>query len=288
MKLLREPLLHFFALGAVLFLVYALVSDVFTSDAGRRIEITEAEIELLAETWQRQWQRPPTEEELRGLVQARVREEVLYREALAVGLDQNDAVVRRRMVQKMELLSEDLALLADPTDPELQAFFQERLEDYRVPPLIAFSHVYFNPDRRGATVEEDARRALSELRAQTPPPRTASELGDRFMLQYDYPLLSPLEVQQQFGARFAEALVELEPGWHGPIVSGYGLHLVNVRERVESRIPEYAEIRDRLVTDYNRMRSERAKNALYEGLSANYEVEIDDEALRRAALTRGQ
>jgi hypothetical protein len=288
MRLLREPLIHFVALGAVLFLVYAVASDVFTPDASRRIEITESNIQLLAETWQRQWQRPPTEEELRGLVQARVREEVLYREALAVGLDQNDVVVRRRMVQKMELLSQDLALLADPTDQELQAFFQERQEEYRVPPRISFSHVYFNPDRRGAAVEEDARRALAELRAGAQPPQRAPELGDRFMLQYDYARLSPAEVQQQFGSRFAEALFELEQGWHGPIASGYGLHLVNVGERVESRIPQYAEIRERLVTDYNRMRSDRAKNALYEGLSANYDVEIDEDAVRRSALRSRQ
>jgi hypothetical protein len=288
MKLLREPLVHFVALGAVLFLVYAVVSGVFASDASRRIEITESEVQFLAETWQRQWQRPPTEEELQGLVQARVREEVLYREALAVGLDQNDVVVRRRMVQKMELLSQDLALLADPTDQELQAFFLERQEEYRVPPRISFSHVYFNPDRRGVALEDDARRALAELREGRLPPQRAPELGDRFMLPYDYARLSPLEVQQQFGSRFAEALFELEQGWHGPIVSGYGLHLVNVGERVESRIPEYAEIRDRLVTDYNRMRSERAKNALYEGLLANYDVEIDQEAVRRSALRGGQ
>ncbi|HSG82144.1 MAG TPA: peptidyl-prolyl cis-trans isomerase, partial [Gemmatimonadota bacterium] len=101
MKLLREPLLHFVAIGAVLFLVHALASGLFQTDTSRRIEITEAEIELLASTWQRQWMRPPTEQELRSLVRGRLREEILYREALAVGLDQNDAVVRRRMVQKM-------------------------------------------------------------------------------------------------------------------------------------------------------------------------------------------
>jgi hypothetical protein len=288
MRLLREPLVHFVALGAVLFLVYVVASDVFTSDASRRIEMTASEIQLLAETWQRQWQRPPTEDELRGLVQARVREEVLYREALAVGLDQNDVVVRRRMVQKMELLSQDLALLADPTDQELQAFFQERQEEYRIPPRLSFSHVYFNPDRRGATVEEDARRALARLEAMDPQPPNAPDMGDRFMLRYDYALLTPLEVRQQFGAVFAEALFELEPGWQGPIVSGYGLHLANVRERVDSRIPEYAEIRDRLVTDYNRMRSERAKEALVDGLSADYAVEIDEEALQRAVLRVGR
>jgi hypothetical protein len=205
----------------------------------------------------------------------------LYREALAVGLDQNDVVVRRRMVQKMELLSEDLALLVDPTDRELQAFFRERQQEYRVPPRLSFSHVYFNTDRRGPAAEDDAHRVLEELRAEAPPPARASERGDRFMLQYDYALRTPQEVQQAFGSRFAEALFGLESGWQGPVVSGYGIHLVNIGERVESRIPEYVEIRDRLVTDYNRMRRDRANEALYEGLREGYEVEIDKGALER-------
>jgi hypothetical protein len=201
-----------------------------------------------------------------------------------VGLDQNDVVVRRRMVQKMQLLSEDLATLADPTDQELETFFQERREEYRVPPRISFSHVYFNTDRRGRAAEQDARRALAELRAATMPPERAPERGDRFMLQYDYALRSPREVQQAFGAQFAETLFELEPGWHGPVVSGYGIHLVYISERVDDRIPEYEEVRDRLVIDYNRMRRDRANELLYEGLVSGYEIEIDEEALQRAAL----
>jgi hypothetical protein len=262
MRLLREPLLHFVALGVALFLVYALASDLFTPDTSRRIKITASEIELLAENWARQWQRPPTEDELRGLVEARVREEVLYREALAVGLDQNDVVVRRRMVQKVELLSQDLALLADPTDQELQTFFAENQEEYRIPPRISFSHIYFNVDSRGAEAEGDAGRILQTLRAQSPPPARAPEMGDRFML----------------------ALLELEPGWHGPIASGYGLHLVHVSERLESELPDYRDIRDRLVVDFNRDRSERARDALYEGLRANYTVQVDEAALQGAAL----
>jgi parvulin-like peptidyl-prolyl isomerase len=109
-------------------------------------------------------------------------------------------------------------------------------------------------------------------------------MGDRFMLPYDYPPLTPLEVQQQFGSRFAEALLELEPGWHGPIASGYGLHLVHVSERLESELPDYRDIRDRLVVDFNRDRSERARDALYEGLRANYTVQVDEAALQGAAL----
>jgi len=282
MKLLREPLVQFAILGAVLFGVYAFASDAFSSDEARVIEMSEAEITFLAANWQRQWQRPPTEQELRAIVDARVREEVLYREAVAVGLDVNDLVVRRRMVQKMEMLSQDLALLADPTDTELQTFFDEGPEEYAVPPRLSFSHVYFNVDSRGTAAEEDARAVLADLRARNPTPERAPELGDRFMLQYDYSLRAPVEVQQQFGTHFAEQIFQLEPGWQGPVASGYGIHLVYVGDRVEGRIPELADVRDRVVSDYNRERAQRANTALYEGLRTNYDVVIDEEALARA------
>ncbi len=284
MRWIRDPLVQFIALGVVLFLAWAAASDLFAVDESRRIVMGEADIELLADGWQRQWQRPPTTEELQALVDARVREEVLYREAQAMGLDVNDVVVRRRMVQKMELLSQDLALLVDPTDQELQAFFAENRDDYLVPPRISFSHVYFNVDQRGAAVESDARRVLSELESADPPPVSAPELGDRFMLPYDYRLQAPSEIQRSFGSGFADDLLDLEPGWHGPIGSGYGLHLVNITERVESRVPEYEEVRDRLVNDFNRVRRDRANEALYEGLSEGYEIEIDDAALEARAL----
>jgi hypothetical protein len=284
MKILREPLAQFVILGLVLLFVYGITSDLFSSDAGRSIEMTADDITLLSQTFQAQWQRPPTEEELRNLVDARIREEVLYREALAVGLDQDDLVVRRRMVQKMELLSQDLALLVDPTDQELQDFFQENKDDYLVPPLVSFSHIYFNLDRRGAAAEEDALRVLDEIRAEDPQPTRAPDRGDRFMLQHDYSLLTPLDVQRQFGAQFAEALFELDRGWHGPMVSGYGLHLVNVSHRVESRVPEYQEVREQLINDFNRMRRDRANEALYQGLLEGYEITIDDEALQRMVL----
>jgi peptidyl-prolyl cis-trans isomerase C len=284
MKLLRQPLFHFVALGAVLYGIYAVTSDRIAADESRTIRITASDIELLTATFSRQWQRPPTEGELRNLIDSRVREEVLYREALAVGLDQNDMVVRRRMVQKMDLLSQDLALLTDPADQELQTFFQEHKEEYRIPPRLSFSHVYFNSDRRGPAVEDDARQVLAEITTRTPSPQRAPERGDRFMLGHDFINRSTAEIEREFGSRFAEALSEMEPGWHGPIVSGYGLHLVFIDDRVEARIPDYTEVRDRLVMDYNRMRSERAKNALFEGLLEKYDIEIDDKIVRQLAL----
>lgn len=275
MRLLRDPLLHFVILGTALLLIYALTTGVFSSGDVRRIEIGESEIELLAGRFERQWGRAPLPQELRGLLDARVREEVLYREALSVGLDRNDAVVRRRMVQKMELLTEDLALLADPTEDELRTFYDENLDDYRVPSRVSFSHVYFNTDRRGDASEEDARRVLAELRAETPPPTRAPERGDSIMIEYDFPLATPDELRRVFGTRFADAVFELEPGWQGPVVSGYGLHLVHVGQRVEGRVREYEMVRDRLIEHYNRVRRDRASDALYESLASRYEIVID-------------
>jgi len=279
MRFLRDPLLHFLILGAALLLVYALTTGAFSSGDVRRIEIGASEIEMLAGGFERQWGRAPTPEELRSLISARVREEVLYREALAVGLDRDDVVVRRRMVQKMELLTEDLAMLADPTEDELRTFFEDHREEYRIPPRVTFSHVYFNADRRGTAAEEDARRVLAELRAETPPPDRAPERGDSTMIGYDYSLATPDEVRRVFGPHFADALFELEPGWQGPVVSGYGLHVVHVGQRVEGRVREYEVVRDRLVEHYNRVRRDRASDALYESLAARYEIVIDGETV---------
>jgi hypothetical protein len=276
MKLLKDPLLHFLLLGAALFAAYALSTGLFSGEEARRVEIAASEIEFLAANFERQWGRPPTAEELERLTEARVREEILYREALAVGLDRNDVVVRRRMVQKMEMLTQDVALLADPTDEELRAFFEERREDYRIPPRLSFSHVYFNLDRRGPAASDDARRVLAELRSMDPPPPVASERGDSLMIDFEYAGLTPQEVRRTFGDRFAEALFELEPGWQGPIASGFGLHLVHVGERVEGGLPELDQVRERLVNDFNRFRRQQADEALYENLSERYEVVIAD------------
>jgi hypothetical protein len=275
MKLLKDPLFQFAILGVALFAVYALASDRLASNESTTIRITASEVELLSATFERQWQRPPIDTELENLIKARIREEVLYREALAVGLDTNDMVVRRRMVQKMEMLSQDLALLADPTDAELKAFFDERPEDYRVPPEITFSHIYFNVDRRGGDAENDAQKVLDDLRRQSPLPVRAPERGDRFMLGYDFSEAPPSQVARSFGQQFADALVELELGWQGPVVSGYGLHLVFLERRVDGRIPEWTEVRDRLVMDFNRVRTERSKEALYEGLLEKYRVVVE-------------
>lgn len=275
--MIRNPLVQFAIGGLVLVAIYAWTVGQ-DADSSRRVEITAQDVEFLKAGWTRQWNRAPTEQELEALIESRIREEVLYREAVTMGLDQNDMVVRRRMVQKMDLLTQDLANLIEPPEEELQAFFEERSEEYRVPARLTFSHIYFNADARGESTLVDAEAALAELLSREPQPTSAPELGDRFMLDSDYRLLAPQEVARQFGGGFAEQLFELEPGWQGPVLSGYGVHLVYVGERVEGRIPDMAEVRDRVMMDYERVRQTQARDALYEGLRARYEVIVDSGA----------
>jgi len=283
--LLREPLVHFVALGLALFGARALLTAGDGSEADRRIQVTATEVQWLASTWESRWQRPPTEDELRGLVDAYIREEVLYREALDVGLDRDDQVIRRRLVQKLEFITEDLASQVQPSEATLQGFFRDSIDRYRLPERRSFEHVYFNPDRRGGRLDADVSQVLAELRAQPVALARAVERGDRFMLPHEYRRLSPDEVARNFGSRFADALFALESGeWQGPLVSGYGLHLVRVTEVEEGRVPALAEVRDDVLLDYATAVRKQASEALYEGLRAQYEIEIDEQAIRSRAL----
>ncbi len=247
MKWHREPLVHFLGIGALLFGVFALVNDEAGSGAANRIEITAADVERLQQRWTRQWNRPPTETELKGLINSHIREEVLYREGLALGLDQNDTIIRRRLAQKMEFLAEDLADQVKPTDEELERYFDRNRDKYRLPAYFSFTHVYLSVDKRGDSAERDARRLLVHLQTTDATPVQVSGQGDRFMLQYDFVRKTEQEVAKLFGRRFAEQLSEIPEGsWQGPVESGYGLHLVRIHDKVEPRLPELNEVRDRV------------------------------------------
>ena len=284
-SLFREPLLHFVVLGLILFGVRALLTRGDGSEVDKRIQVTETEVQWLASTWESRWQRPPTEQELRGLVDAYVREEVLYREALDVGLDRDDQVIRRRLVQKLEFITEDLASQVQPSEATLQAFFRDSVDRYRFPERRSFEHVYFNADQRGAAIDTDVARVLAEVRARSVTLAQAVDRGDRFMLPHEYRRLSPEEVARSFGGRFADALFALEAGeWQGPVVSGYGLRLVRVTDVEEGRVPALAEVREEVLLDYATVARRQASEALYEGLRAQYEIEIDEQAIQSRAL----
>jgi hypothetical protein len=269
--LVREPLAHFLLIGAALFFIFN-VADLANRPEDDRIVISEGDIQRLALTWQKQWMRPPTPQELQGLIDAQIREEVLYREARAMGLDEGDTIVRRRLAQKIEFLSEDLAAQTEPSEQELLDFLESEHERFRLPLRLSFTQVYVSPDRRGASAEADARRILDQLRRGADP----GGLGDRLMLQSRFADRSVDEIDRLFGTGFGASLAELEGGvWQGPVESGYGYHLVRIDRRVESRMPLLEEIRNEVRNELISRRRKQANEEMVSRLRAKYRVVIE-------------
>jgi PPIC-type PPIASE domain len=274
MRLLREPLLHFLLLGAGLFVVFGLVNKGTNVEPGK-IVVTAGQIEHLTVGFTRTWQRPPTEQELEGLIQDNIREEVFYREAIALGLDRDDIVIRRRLRQKMEFIADDLAARVEPTDEELRAFLAKHPDTFRVEQRFTFSHVYLNPERRGEALQQDVERLLIELNTSAGATEVAT-LGDSFLLDHEFTATSRSEVDRAFGQRFAAQLSHLEPGtWQGPVASGYGVHLVFIRERAEGWIPALDDVREAVHREWANAQRLEANARFYERLRQRYIVTVE-------------
>jgi hypothetical protein len=273
-SLIREPLAHFLVFGAALFLVGTWLQD-DSAPASNEIVVTPGVVEHLAAGFTRTWQRSPNADELKGLIDEHVREEVYYREALALGLDRDDQIVRRRMRQKIEFLTDSLSEGDAPSDSVLQAFMDENADAYWVEAKAAFRHVYFNYDRRGADVGTDAESFVAEL-AGKPANAAPVDAGDPFLMPLEVELSWASQISRMFGRDFTEQVLELEPGrWAGPITSGYGLHVVFVTEREDRRYPELAEVRDRVLSDWQRDRRDEISQAAYERLRERYTISIE-------------
>jgi hypothetical protein len=283
-KLIKEPLIHFLALGALLFGLHAIVNGSGASEQDTRIVISDSEVKWLQGAWSKKWRRMPTEREFKNLLEGYIREEVLYREALAMGLDGNDTIIRRRLATKMEFLAKDLSQLIKPTEKELKAFFEANKERYQQPFRISFSHVYFNPDRR-ANADKHARWVLANFHKNKPSPDDAWQQGDRFMLHYDYPQKTQTEITQLFGKSFADTIFNMVPGgWQGPVVSGYGLHLVHITKREEGRVPDFKEVRPKVYDDFVDQRRRQSYEAYYQNLRDKYKIEITASVLHEPEL----
>lgn len=274
-QIVREPLVHFLLLGAGLFMAYSLVSKPDSSDGLGKIIVTQGQIEHLVDGFTKAWQRPPTAEELAGLVQDRVREEVYCREAMAMGLDKDDTVIRRRLRQKLEFISEDIATMAEPTDADLNAYFQGHLDKFRIPQRFTFSQVYLNPEKHGENLTRDTVHLLAQLN-QAGSKADISVLGDAFLLERQFSAVPDIEVAKQFGEKFAAKLSRLAPGqWQGPVESGYGIHLVLVSERTEGRLPELAEVRASVRQEWANAQRLEANEKFYQNLLKRYTVTIE-------------
>jgi len=224
----------------------------------------------------RTWQREPTSDELRGALEQHIRQEVLYREALAREYDRDDLVVRRAMQQKMEFLAASQALQEPPTEEEIEAFFALRQERYRLPAVLTFAQIYISLDQRGVEAEQHAIDLLARLRSEDLEPSALASWGDPIMLETFYADQTEREVSAAFGDVFAEAAVRLPIGtWEGPVSSGYGLHLVKVLQREESRVPDWREVAGRVISDLEFEAKASARDQLYQEIAQNYEVVLD-------------
>ena len=285
MKLLREPLLHFLLLGASIFAVHGLVSE---HSAGRpgEIVVTQGKVENLVIGFTRTWQRPPSEQELQGLVRDYVREEAAYRKALALGLDRDDSIVRRRLRQKLEFISDSLVSQKEPTDADLQTYLTSHPEQFKTQSVFTFSQVYLSPQLHRDHLRRDVARTFAQLQ------RTGSQVdltsvGDPFVLEQYFKKIPADEIKKMFGDQFEAGLEAIEPGqWNGPVQSGYGLHLVFVSERTEAHLPVLADVRDEVRREWlNAMRME-ATDTFYAELLRHYSVKIAQPPEKKLAEVR--
>jgi parvulin-like peptidyl-prolyl isomerase len=284
----RHPAFHIIVLGALIAAAILVLRGAPTGEASRRVVVTGSDLLQLRAGFVRTWQRQPTDVELRGLVEQHIRQEVLYREALARGYDRDDPVVRQAMQQKMEFLAAAQGGQGPPSDDEIEAYFALRREKYRLPAVVSLEQVYVNPERGEGAAEQRAAELRDRLEREDPGPDELAALGDGIMLRPVYDNATEVELASVFGRDFADAVVALEPGsWQGPVRSGYGLHLVKITRRQDGRVPSWTQVRASVVRDMEYEAANAAKEQLYQEIAQTYRIVTDTEVARLLESTAG-
>ncbi|MEF9996635.1 MAG: peptidylprolyl isomerase, partial [Burkholderiaceae bacterium] len=271
-SLLKEPLVHFLILGALL----ALIDSHLRPNAATppsEIVVTEAQVRSLGQNFQRVWMRPPTPEEIEGLIASHIREEVLVREALALGLDRDDAMIRRRLQQKMEFIAE--AANIEPSDAELAAYLNQHAADFVVEPRLTLTQIYLDPSRRPASIDAEVGRLLATLNTQRGDTEAAA-IGDRLLLlEPRYEGVSKSELERIFGTQFAEQAVEQPLGrWVGPLNSGFGVHLVRLESIEREQRPALEHVRPLVEREWQNRRRQELSQAVFERLQTKYSITV--------------
>ena len=271
---LREPLIHFVLIGAFLFAADRYFQPVSGgTPSSKQIHLSLDDLSQMVILFQSQWRREPTTQELQHLVENRVQEEILYREALAMGLEKDDTIVKRRMAQKMRFLAEDVAAAREPTTAELKSWFEKNKAMFAQPSRVSFRHLYFSPDRRAARARDDAAKALQKLAGQPQDAKLADSLADPFMFQNYYRDRAPDYLGKEFGPQFAQVVAKLAPGsWQGPVESGFGSHLVFVDTVIPGRVPAFEEIEGDVKTAWLGEQKALAWQKAYKEMRAKYTV----------------
>lgn len=272
-KVFFEPLVHFLALGALIFLFFHWRGA--SGPGSSSIIITHAQIEQLAVGFARTWQKSPTDAELKGLIDEYVKEEIATREAVAMGLDRDDVIIRRRLRQKLEFLAEDTIQSSPPTDEDLNAWMASHPDSLRSEPKVAFRQVYLSPQHHGASIHADAEKLLAKLRAAGPKV-SIDHCGDPTMLPTEQPLTPLFDTSRSFGEDFAKELMNAESGqWVGPVESPFGLHLILISEKVPAGQQALSVIRPQVEREVLLERKNKELQNLYNRLLEKYTVKIE-------------
>jgi peptidyl-prolyl cis-trans isomerase C len=268
-RYLRQPLLHFLIAGFALFVLYGGLHRSTVNQDPQRIEITPEVVQRIAISWLARWQRPASEQQLQGLIDEYVKEEILYREALKLGLDKDDTIIRRRLAQKMDFLAEDVASLREPAPGVLEAWYNQHQDQYAPPPLATFHHLFFALDKRGTDAQTQAQAALRGLTDKN------SGEGDAFLFKSAYTEQSQDQVARVFGSKFALSLFKQTLGsWVGPVESGFGWHLVWVDALAKPPAPPFETVAQQVKSDWLSEQRRESKRTSFDALKARYEVVV--------------
>jgi peptidyl-prolyl cis-trans isomerase C len=275
-RVVREPLVHFIGIGA---LIWAVASLATTGPDRYVLEVTAVEQQRLAERYQQQFGNPPTQQQRKALIDRYVREEIFVRESRALGLDQGDEIIRRRLIQKYEFLQTDLATARVPDESTLEAWFERSAAHYRLPERVGLSHIYFSVDGQGERIAKE--RAIQALNELSPKELLhGHEPGDAFPGPLDIRSLEPDEARKLFGdSALSRQIFHLpERRWFGPFRSGYGWHLVYITDSVPSELPAFAQVRGQVLADYQEAERRGANERAYETLRAQYRIRVSGDS----------
>ncbi len=283
-KFLREPLFHFLFIGLVFFFLFYQLNPTEKATDAKIIIITQAKVDAMSTSFLRERGRTPLAYELQNLIESEIREELLYREAIALGLDKDDGLIRRRLAQKMKYLFNDLSVVSKPSEEELKKFVSAHPEKFMKPGTISFAQIYFEPSEHESTLVEDANALLNKLRITTI--KESIGLGDRSLLPYDFRNERKTDIDSMFGKKFTEqAFSSATNTWEGPFESAYGVHLIYIHKRTEDHLPPLADIRERAEREWTSLKQKEANEIFYQSLYQRYEITVDDKVLSNANMS---
>jgi len=270
-KILKEPFFHFILLGVTLFILYGLVND--KTNAKNTILINDFDINSIIASWEMQWKRQPTEKELQNLIALKIKQEIFYQEALKMNLDHNDEIIKRRLAQKMQFLSDDIASLKEPTEDELQEYYKDHANKYLTPISYSLYQIIFSPDKRTDN-RKDALETLKQFPNATFP--EMKNWGDQLPFSYYFEEVTANELGLQLGSKFPEALLNREINkWIGPIPSGFGYHLVYITKKTEPYLPDFDVRKRDVIRDFEYDKQQEFNELIYRELKKKYNIELN-------------